>query len=104
MEIDFKKINDTLYISFCGELDDCSASFARNLIDEKLRALSYKDVVFDMANLSFMDSTGIGVLIGRYKYLKNNQIKAYISNPTSVVEKIFRMSGIFEIMPKISWF
>lgn len=102
MDVEFKDVGDTLYISLNGELDDCSASYARGIIDDFLRKYTYKNVVFDMKNLNFMDSTGIGVLIGRYKYLKGKNVNTFISNPNKTVEKIFRMSGIFEIMPKIS--
>lgn len=102
MDIKFNLTDNTLYVSLIGELDDCTSSFTRDAIDEKLRNYNYKNVVFDMSNLTFMDSTGIGVLIGRYKYLKNKNVSTYISNPTSTVEKIFKMSGIYEIMPKIS--
>ena len=102
MDIKFNSVDDTLYISLIGELDDCASGYARDVIDDKLRKYTYNNVVFDMSDLTFMDSTGIGVLIGRYKYLKNKRVDAYISNPTSTVEKIFRMSGIYEIMPKIS--
>lgn len=102
MDVEFRIVDDTMYISLIGELDDCSANFTRQLIDEALRKNTYKDVVFDMTNLTFMDSTGIGVLIGRYKYLRCKNVNTYISNPNKTVEKIFRMSGIFEIMPKIS--
>lgn len=102
MDIKFNLTNNTLYVSLIGELDDCTSSFTRDAIDEKLRNYNYQNVVFDMSNLTFMDSTGIGVLIGRYKYLKNKNVSTYISNPTSTVEKIFKMSGIYEIMPKIS--
>ncbi len=102
MDIKFNLTDNTLYVSLIGELDDCTSSFTRDAIDEKLRNYNYQNVVFDMSNLTFMDSTGIGVLIGRYKYLKNKNVSTYISNPTSTVEKIFKMSGIYEIMPKIS--
>ena len=54
-----------------------------------------------MTDLDFMDSTGIGVLIGRYKKLKGTNTPIYIKNTNSHVEKIFKMSGIYEIMPKI---
>ena len=102
MDIKFNLTDNTLYVSLIGELDDCTSSFTRDAIDEKLRNYNYQNVVFDMSNLTFMDSTGIGVLIGRYKYLKNKNVSTYISNPTSTIEKIFKMSGIYEIMPKIS--
>lgn len=102
MDVKFSLSNRTLRVMLIGELDDCSASFVRQILDDALRKYNYDDVVFDMSELNFMDSTGIGVLIGRYKYLKNKNKNIYISNPSNTVDKIFRMSGIFEIMPKIS--
>ena len=102
MDVKFKLINDVLYIMLIGELDDYSASYTRSVIDEALQENNFGSVVFELSHLEFMDSTGIGVLIGRYKNLKNKNKPIYISNPTQTVEKIFKMSGIFEIMPKIS--
>ncbi|MCI5497232.1 MAG: anti-sigma factor antagonist [Firmicutes bacterium] len=102
MDVKFNLLDDTLIVKLVGELDDCSAGYVRQVLDDALKKYTYNDVVFDMSELDFMDSTGIGVLIGRYKYLKNKNKNTYISNPSSTVDKIFRMSGIFEIMPKIS--
>ena len=102
MNIGFSSENNTLYIHMKGELDDCASNYARSIIDENLKNCTFKNVVFDMSDLKFMDSTGIGVLIGRYKYLKNRNINTYIANTSGTIEKIFKMSGIFEIMPKIS--
>ena len=48
-----------------------------------------------------MDSTGIGVLIGRYKRMKDKDIPIYIANPSKHAEKIFKMTGLYDIMPKI---
>ncbi len=102
MEVKIKLIDNTLYIMLIGELDDCSANYTRDILDEALKKYSFDNVVFELSQLEFMDSTGIGVLIGRYKNLKNKCKNIYISNPTKTIEKIFKMSGIFEIMPKIS--
>lgn len=48
-----------------------------------------------------MDSTGIGVLIGRYKKMKLKNIPIFIANPSNHAEKIFKMTGLYDIMPKI---
>ena len=48
-----------------------------------------------------MDSTGIGVLLGRYKMLKKIGVPIYIQNPSVSINKILQISGIYEIMPKI---
>jgi stage II sporulation protein AA (anti-sigma F factor antagonist) len=94
--------NNVLNIHFNGELDECSASYTRNYLDNAIKSNMYDSVVFDMSGLEFMDSTGIGVLLGRYKILKSKEKNMFIYNPTPVVEKIINMSGIYEIMPKIS--
>lgn len=102
MDINCNLCDGTLYIMLIGELDDNSSDYVRYRLDEILREYSYSDVVFDMSKLDFMDSTGIGVLIGRYKILKNKNKNIYISNTSKSLDKIFNMSGLFEIMPKIS--
>ena len=103
MEIKYKKGANSLTVYICGELDECSASNAKNILDKVLMDnLNSKKVVFDLSGLSFMDSTGIGLLIGRYKKLKTCKIPIYICNPNFHIEKIFKMTGLYEIMPKIS--
>lgn len=102
MVIDAIVKDEVLNISLKGELDEYSASYTRNYLDNAIKSNSYNYVVFDMDGLEFMDSTGIGVLLGRYKLIKTKHKEIYIANPKPVVEKIIKMSGIYEIMPKIS--
>lgn len=103
MEIKYRLDKDTLYIYSYGELDEYSSNAARGKIDKIIdeHALS-KSVVFDFANVSFMDSTGIGVLLGRYKKLKRIGARSYISRPSFAVNKILQISGLYEVMPKIN--
>ena len=58
--------------------------------------------VMELSGLNFMDSTGIGVLLGRYKKLSNLGIPILIANPNKSVDKILTLSGIYKIMPKIA--
>ena len=102
MRIKNRLYNNTLYIMLCGELDECSASYTRTILDDLMQDNKCNQVIIDLSELDFMDSTGIGVLIGRYKKLKSRNIPIYICNPSNHVEKIFMMSGLYEIMPKIS--
>lgn len=102
MDINFKINDDVLYILLSGELDEYSASFTREYMDNIFQKEKFSDVVLDFRNLEFMDSTGIGVLIGRYKNLHNIKKRLFISNANPTIEKIINMSGIYEIMPKIS--
>ena len=102
MQIKKKLYNNTLHIMLCGELDEYTANYTRNVLDELIFNNKFTKVIIDLSQLEFMDSTGIGVLIGRYKKLKNKNTPIYITNPNSHIEKIFKMSGLYEIMPKIS--
>ena len=102
MQIKNRLYNSTLYISLSGELDEMCAGFTRNELDALLNATTAKQIVIDLSELDFMDSTGIGVLIGRYKKMKANNIPIFICNPNKHIEKIFQMTGLYEIMPKIS--
>lgn len=91
-----------LYVYFDGELDDCSGGRVKRELDDLLDEYpSVKSVVFNMKNLSFMDSTGIGILIGRYKRLKKKGISLYIENPSFVADKVFQVGGIYGLIPKI---
>ena len=93
---------NVLYISLDGELDEHTAEYTRINMDKIMTVSGALQIVIDLANLRFMDSTGIGVLIGRYKRMKDKNIPIYISNPSSQAERIFKMTGLYQIMPKIS--
>ncbi len=84
-----------------GELDEHEAEKARRIMDNALLTNNYTAIIFDLSRLSFMDSTGIGVIIGRYKLARKECKKTYVRNPSATVDKIFRMSGLYEIISKI---
>jgi len=92
---------NTLVIHFNGELDHHTADWTRQSLDSVMLETRAAQVVLDLANLKFMDSTGIGVLIGRYKKMKERNVPIFISNPTNQAERIFKLTGLYTIMPKI---
>ena len=71
MNIKTAKVGSNLIISLNGELDESVADITRKNIDKFILSERFENVIFDMNGLSFMDSTGIGVLLGRYKLIKN---------------------------------
>jgi len=102
MQINTRVYNETLYVSVIGELDEHSAQYARITLDECANIPNFKQMIIDLSELSFMDSTGIGVLIGRYKKMKEKNIPIFICNPSLHADKIFKMTNLYEIMPKIN--
>lgn len=102
MQIKSKIYGGTMYVLISGELDECSAQFTKNRLDNIFSKENFKQVIIDLSELDFMDSTGIGVLIGRYKKMKAKGISIFICNPSTHIEKIFKMTGLYDLMPKIS--
>ncbi len=101
MQVKSRVQKNVLYVLLCGELDEHSAVYTRITLDEMFDKPNFNKIVIDLSELDFMDSTGIGVLIGRYKRMKNKDIPIYIANPSSHAEKIFKMTGLYQLMPKI---
>lgn len=102
MQIKSKIYGGTMYILISGELDEYSAQFTKNRLDTLMQKDNFKQVIIDLSELDFMDSTGIGVLIGRYKKMKTRGVSIFICNPSTHIEKIFKMTGLYNLMPKIS--
>jgi len=105
VEIKYSLNENKLLAALKGELDECSAEYVRLSLDALLKDISClksPELVIDFSNVSFMDSTGIGVLLGRYNKFKKKDISMYIKNPQSHIDRILKMTGIYEIMPKIS--
>lgn len=102
MEIKYKKNSGEMVVYVYGELDECSASSARDILDRLITEnCTCKRVVFDLSGVSFMDSTGIGLLIGRYKKLKQFNVPSYISGASVATEKVLCLTNVYSIMPKI---
>ena len=90
-----------MYVGISGELDESMAKQARETLDAIIDEGKMRKVVFDMSELAFMDSTGIGVILGRFKKLKALGIPLMIANPSKVVDKLLNLSGIYQYMPKV---
>lgn len=102
MHIKSRILNKTLYILLSGELDEYTAQTVRKNLDVLFDTeKGFVQIVIDLSELTFMDSTGVGVLIGRYKKMRERNKPIFISNPSRSAERIFKMSGLYEIMPKI---
>lgn len=101
MQLSSKQQQDILYISLDGELDQHTAEYTRDSLDSFMAQTRAGRIIIDLSRLSFMDSTGIGVLIGRYKKMKDRNVPIYVTNPTTQAERIFKMTGLYSILPKV---
>ena len=91
-----------LTLSLSGELDEHGAGELRRAADRTIDDYAAADkAVFDLGRVSFMDSTGIGFLIGRYKKLKRYGIPSYVSKVNAATDKILSISGVYSLIPKM---
>ena len=90
-----------LYIFLEGEIDQSVAGELRVKLDDYLNSVRVKNVILNMKELTFMDSTGVGLLIGRYKKISALHKPVYISGASPAADRVLTLAGIYSIMPKI---
>jgi len=100
MESFYKKEDKQLIFKLEEDIDECSAQKIRRKLDNEIERYMPKEVIFDFNNVSFMDSAGIGLIIGRYKLANMLGGKVQVANMKQPVRKIFEMSGIQRIIPE----
>ena len=87
----------TIYLA--GELDHHEARGAIRGIDEALDEYLPRDCVLDMSGLSFMDSSGIALIIRMSRRMKNLGGRAWIENPAKRPLRVIDASGIDRLVP-----
>lgn len=105
MELEMKRKGNLLVLKVTGELDHHCADELRRRIDREILRTLVKDVVFDFTELTFMDSAGIGVLMGRYRTVSHLGGTTWFltEGKTSYfkhVMKILEMAGVFNYIHK----
>lgn len=93
MEIVHKILGANLYVRLCGELNDSTSGQMRDALDKLIEDFQGTKLVLNMSALKFIDSTGVGVLIGRYKKLKNKGAELVIDSPSPTVDETLSLVG-----------
>lgn len=94
----YKPLGEAVTVVVAGELDHFAAPQIRRMLDELIQDPSITDVVLDLENLTFMDSSGIGVLLGRLRILQSRGGTLSVKNMQPPVEKLFRLSGLQRVI------
>ncbi len=87
-----------IMVSFHGDVDSSHVVNYRKKLDELIEN-SHKDMIFDFSNTTMIDSSGIGLILGRYNHLKNDERTLMITGLNNVTYRLFELSGLFKIMP-----
>lgn len=93
-------VKDTATVQLEGELDHCSAERIRASLDALIEDPQIKRLVIDLSKVTFMDSSGIGVIIGRYRVLARRKGSVAVRGASPQIDRIFQMSGLYQIVEK----
>lgn len=99
MKLKFIKRNRTLVVQMTGEIDHHTCEVLRSEVDHALERMGGKNIVFKMGGVSFMDSSGIGVIIGRYKNIQSLGGRIAVAEANERLEQIFQLSGLKGLIP-----
>ncbi len=96
----YRKVGDCLVFYLAEELDHHAAERFREISDSLIEKEQIKNIVFDFTGVKFMDSSGIGMLMGRYKKVMFSGGRAAVAGVGEVVDRIFLLSGLYKILEK----
>lgn len=99
MHLHFKQKNKTILIMVSGEIDHHTSKELRRQTESAMSEMGGRNLIFDFTNVTFMDSSGIGMLIGRYKQLQSMQGRIAIICKEEKVIEIIRLSGLTKLFP-----
>ena len=90
----YKYDEDVLNIDLDEELDMNTCKTLRTVIDGYIMRYQPKEFVFDLSKVTFMDSSGLGLIIGRYNLLNLINSKMTIVNPNCSIKRVLELSNI----------
>ena len=86
--------NGVLRFVLTGEIDHHSAPLVRQKMDEDIFLYRPKVTVIVLSEMDFMDSSGLGLILGRYKKAKAVDAELILEDPTPATQKILRLAGV----------
>ena len=90
--------NDKLYIKLCGEVDHHAVKDARNEVDTLIIKNRPKTLIMDLSAIDFMDSSGLGFVLGRLRKMNDVSGKVVVLNPARRAEDMLRMAGADKLL------
>ena len=99
MKFELSKAGTFLIVRIGGELDHHYCDIIRNRIDPELMEPPIRNIVFDLTGLTFMDSSGLGLIMGRYALVKRYGGKMAVLDPSPAVQKMMNLAGMERMVP-----
>ena len=97
-DFEVKNSDGIMTVILDGEIDHHSAVRVRSNIDAKIYELRPRALVLDLSRVNFMDSSGLGLIMGRYALIQKLSGEFSISEPSERVLRVFELSGLGRII------
>lgn len=94
MSVEIKSTGEILTAYLAGELDHHTAVLMRNKIDSAVELNMPTMLILDFSGITFMDSSGIGLIMGRYRNLLKSGAKLHVSGVTPQIYKVMKLAGL----------
>jgi stage II sporulation protein AA (anti-sigma F factor antagonist) len=93
-KVDFEFNDNELLIFLEGEIDHYSSVFVRGEIDKKIAQTHPRSAVLVLSGIDFMDSSGIGLVMGRYRNLQRTGATMHITGTSPQITKVMKLAGV----------
>lgn len=101
MSIECIKDGGRLTVLFSGDIDEYACRTLRGEIDASIDASAPAEVIFDLKKVSFVDSTGLGLILGRYKKLSRTGGVLRLKDVPPAVDRVLRAAGVYTVVEKV---
>lgn len=98
----FEVEGNTMVIHLGEDLDHHNAVYIREMADGYVEKYPIDRIIFDFSGVEFMDSSGIGVIMGRYKQMSYVGGAVYVYGIGKNVDRIFQMSGLYKLVKQLN--
>ncbi|OFW75737.1 MAG: anti-sigma F factor antagonist [Alicyclobacillus sp. RIFOXYA1_FULL_53_8] len=99
MAVESRLIDGILVVQLQGEVDHHKAEELRNDIEVALEGTRYRGLVLSFRGIDFMDSSGLGLILGRYRTVTQHHGKMGLCEVNTTLSRLFELSGILKIIP-----
>ena len=97
-DLEFFKKSKALVVKVNEEIDHHTCEKLKDKLDVAINLSKIEKLIFDFTGVNFMDSSGVGMIMGRYKAIQKNSGKVAITGTQPTVKKIVKMSGLYKIL------
>lgn len=99
MSVQTRYEHGVLVINLQGELDHHAVEQIRDNIESQLEQNNYQGLVMSFRNIDFMDSSGLGLILGRLRTVSQHGGQMALCEVSNPLKKLFEMSGLLKVLP-----